>query len=293
MKTVKTESNVQTRDEMILKNLEMRISNNQFASKEELSQYLLSLKNRGIILQSVLTNEKIQELLDLFDKTNKKDEIPLDIQEYTSVGLEHQDLIISKQTDQVLKTLEGTSSFEAEFKQTQNEIIANKDDGLANADTVFKQMASHQKEELKLISVVEATYRDDINTEILNRIKFFITNRYINPYSFKVDVKNGVFYNIETNEVYEVRKNQNTNQYEIYKGSEMVYGEAEKQLEHDKDEEKQNYESKNNPPKTRKLVPQPTSHNNQAAFTKVGFLIINIITFTLLITMIILLNKQP
>lgn len=286
-------------DEIIIRSLEYQIRNNQFSSKEALMNHLIDLKNKGVS-QETLTNEKIQEFLNLYDSLNKKEEMPLDMQKHSSVGLENQDLIVSKETDQVLKTLEGTSSFADEFRQIQNEITASSPDGLANANAVFEHMANHQKEEITLISVIDAISRDDIDSEMLNKIRFFITNKYVNPYSFQVNIENGIFYNIETDEVYEVRINQNTNQYEIHRGNELVYGSNAKQsleeadepqLESDKDQEEMAYESRLHKPKVRARILEKPRYYDNAAFTNVSFLVINIITFALLITMILLLNK--
>ena len=87
----------------------------------------------------------------------------------------------------------------------------------------------------------------------------------------------------------------------------MVYGinkvEEEKETEKngdvpplisDTEEEKMDYEPTESisKPYTRVRKPLPPNrHYNSAAFTKIGFLLINIITFALLTSMIILLNK--
>lgn len=274
-----------TNSETIILRIENQIRNNHFNSKEQLSKYLVDLKNSGLY-QTELSNEKIEELLNLYDSLNKKSDILLNMKQYTGISLDNQDLIISKETDQVLKTLENSSTLDHEFKQTQNEITANSSNGLANANTVFKHMANHEKEEISLLSLEEAIKRNNIDMELLNKIKFFITSININPSVFRVDIESGIFYNIETDEVYEVRKNSISNQYEIYKGQELVYG----KLSQDDNKNLEN-NSRQYQPKVRKLIKPKSSSYNSAAFTKIGFLIINIITFTILILMIILLNK--
>jgi len=285
--------------QIILRSLEYQIKNNEFSSKENLMNHLIYLRNTGVSPE-ILTNDKIQEFLNLYDSLTQKEELPLDMQQHSGIELGNQNLIVSKKTDQVLKTLEGTSSFVEEFKQVGNEITAASTDGLVNADTVFEHMAEHQKEEVKLIPVIEAISRNDIGREMLSKIRFFITNKYVNPYSFQVNIENGIFYNIETGEVFEVRLNHDTNQYEIHKGNEVVYGSnkhetsnelQEPQLESDKLEEEMAYESRLNKPKVRVRKPEEQRYYNNAAFTKISFLVINIITFTLLIAMIVLLNK--
>lgn len=274
-----------TNSETIILRIENQIRNNYFNNKEQLIKYLVDLKNNELY-QTELSNELIEELLNLYDSLNKKSDIPLDIKQYTGINLDNQDLIISKETTQVLKTLENSSTLDHEFKQTQNEITANSSSGLANANTVFKHMSNHEKEEISLISLDDAITRNNINMEILNKIKFFVTHINMNLNVFKVDIESGIFYNIETNEVYEVRKNSITNQYEIYKGQELVYGKL-----YQDDNKNLEKDSRQYQPKVRKLIKPKSSTYNNAAFTKMGFLIINIITFTLLILMIIFLNK--
>ena len=122
--------------------------------------------------------------------------------------------------------------------------------------------------------------------ETLNKIKFFVTHINMNLNEFKVDIESGIFYNIEKNEVYEVMKNSISNQYEIYKGQELVYGKLSQDDNKNLEKDSRQYQ-----PKVRKLIKPKSSIYNNAAFTKIGFLIINIITFTLLILMIIFLNK--
>lgn len=279
----------------LISDLEYKVRNNQFKSKEELRQYIVNLRNQGS-MGDVLNNKKIDELLSLFDELNKTDEIPLDMNRYASVGLENKNLIVSKETDQILQTYGSKDDLSSEFKSVQNEIIANNPDGLTNADMVFAHMANYQKEEISLISLVDAVNKDNVNTEILSKIRFFITNSHINPYSYKVDVSEGIFYNIETNEVYEVRKNENTNQYEIYKGSELVYGSGLNQEENDmskeveRNEEEMVYEQNLDKPKVRTLK-KPMNNYNNAAFTKITFLVTNIVTFIAMLMMMYFLNK--
>ena len=158
---------------------------------------------------------------------------------------------------------------------------------------------------------------DNRKSSNINKIKFFITNSKINPYVFKVDIERGIFYNTETTDVLEIRKNPDTMQYEIFKGSEKTFGEKEEiteevQLEEEKTEERKEYESNEeeleneeeynklleneeekvlNKPKVRVLKKPDKPSMGNAAFTKVGFLVINILTFILFTAMIILLNK--
>lgn len=288
----------------LISNIQIQINNNVFKSKEDLYRYLLVLKQQGTNI--LLTEKDIEELLKLYDELHLQSEIPLSMENYSNKSINDRNFIVSESDDRILRTTGNSTDFIKEFKNTQNEIMAYKQDGTTNSQEVFNKIAETKKEELTLIPLYEAIRSQMIGQELLYKIKFFITRAQINPYAYKVDIETEIFYNGETNEVYEVRKNENTGEYEIYKGSELVYGSSESpaleeqnqelnndpQLEHDTNEEQMSYESRYNKPKVRRLVPtDPNQYSNRAAFTKVGFLIINIVTFALLMTMIFLLNK--
>lgn len=157
-------------------------------------------------------------------------------------------------------------------------------------------MEKNRKEELTLLSINEVLQRDDIDSEVLRKIRFFINNEYINPYSYKVDINTGLFYNQETKEMFEVRKNPQTGNYEIYKGSEVEYSKARETEEHSNESLEGNNDFEENKdkqqmlykPKVRRLK-KPTNLNN-AAFVKSSFIVIGICIFSIILA-IILINR--
>lgn len=261
--------------------LENQIKNNNFKSKEDLNRYIVNLKQRGFISSN--DNQKVENLLKLYDELNSHTNNPLNMEGYKNVSLENQELIVSTNNDRILKTDSNHGEIEKEFMQTQNEMTANRQE-LVNTNDVFEKIADTKKEEVTLLFISEVFNKDNIDLEILQKIKFFITNKYINPYNYKVDIQNGIFYNIETNEVLEVRKDSETNEYKIYRGSEIVYENESQVLE--KEEESKNYEKKNI--KVRRLVKEDNRTFNNAAFSKISFLILNIIIFIMSIYFIII-----
>ena len=215
------------------------------------------------------------------------------MQNYKGVSLENQNVVVNQKDDVILKTHNSNNELPKEFKNIQNEITANHQDGLANADMVFDYMRENLKEELNLISLSEAIKRENIDVEILNKIRFFISNQYVDPNLFKIDLNTGIFYNIEENSVFEVRKNEQTGNYEIYKGGEFVYGGVESSYEYsdektadnqviteDTNEKELAYKNKN--VKVRKLV-RPNDLNN-AAFAKSSLLFVIILFVTIILT---------
>lgn len=265
--------------------IETNIRNNNFKSKEDLYRYLLSLKNQNI--NYIITEDDIKEILNLYDELHIQVEVPLDMKNYTNKKLGEQNYIVAEQADRILKTNNDSTEFIHEFKNTQNEILAHSQDGNTNAQEVFNKIADTQKEEVKLITLNDAILAKDIDTELLHKIKFFITRSKVNPNAFRVDITSGIFFNRETNELYEVRKNENTNQYEIFSGGEIRYDntnnleESNESLKNDHEEELQYSESleKKNV-KVRKLVPMKNPNN--AAFTKFGLLFLNLVSFTII-----------
>lgn len=286
----------------LLSVLYQQIRNNNFKSKEELNNYIIYLKN-NLIPSEVLSNEKALELLNLYDSIHQNDNPKLDMRNYKASSLSNQNFIISTQTDTVLKTNSSNENLNKEFQKIQNEITSSQTQNeLANSDIVFAEMEKNRKEELTLLSINEVLQRDDIDSEVLRKIRFFINNEYINPYSYKVDINTGLFYNQETKEMFEVRKNPQTGNYEIYKGSEVEYSKARETEEHsneslegnndfeedqeinkDIDEKQMLYK-----PKARRLI-KPTNLNN-AAFVKSSFIVIGICIFSIILA-IILINR--
>lgn len=281
--------------------IESQIRNKEFKSKDELTLYLKNAINNGRINQT-----EIIKYLDLYDSIYINDQ-PLNMENYKGSTLDEQNFIISTETDQILKTNESAKEINKEFKELQNEMIADNKGDITTADDVFEKMVETKKEELNLIPLIEIFEMQNIEIEKLQKIKYFLNNQYINPYDYKIDLNSNIFYNVVTKEMFEVRKNEQTNEYEIYKGSEIVYKENEveeeqeqeieyksaeeyeQELEYQNEEEKQLYESRKNV-KKRVLVP-PRRNPNNYAFSKMSFIIINIITFITLITMMIFLNK--
>ena len=286
----------------LLSVLYQQIRNNNFKSKEELNNYIIYLKN-NLIPSEVLSNEKVLELLNLYDSIHQNDNPKLDMRNYKASSLSNQNFIISTQTDKVLKNNFSNGDLNKEFQKIQNEITSSQTHNeLANSDIVFAEMEKNRKEELTLLSINEVLQRDDIDSEVLRKIRFFINNEYINPYSYKVDINTGLFYNQETKEMFEVRKNPQTGNYEIYKGSEVEYSKARETEEHsneslegnndfeedqeinkDIDEKQMLYK-----PKVRRLI-KPTNLNN-AAFVKSSFIVIGICIFSIILA-IILINR--
>lgn len=264
------------------KYIENHIRNHSFKTKDELYKYLLELKKQQN--NYALTEQDFEEFFKLFDALHMTNEIPLDMENYTNKPLNGQNYIVSEQAHRVLKTEANSHDFINEFKTTQNQIYAHGQDGEANAEEVFNKMADTQKEETTLVALHEAVAQDKIEQELLHKIRFFITKMKENPHVYKINIQNGIFYNIETHEIYEVRKNENTNQYEIFVGGEVRYDNTnniennQETIKNEHDEEKLEDLNKENV-KVRRLVPQ---HNlNNAAFTRIGFLILNVISFTI------------
>lgn len=286
----------------VLLNLEQAAKTNRFASKEEFNKYVEGMKKNGMP-ESLLSEEKKKELLDTYDEFHKVDEIGLNMQDYKGINLNEQNYITNTQTDTILKTNGSKDELPQEFKSVQNEIsAANNSDSLANANAVYNHMQNNTKEEVQMISLYEIGSRSNISIEVLQKIRFFITNKYINPYAFNVDPETGLFYNKETNEMLEVVKNPETGKFEIKKGGEVVYKEDSQvqemnsesysndnqEKEKDTDEETMLYQKENH--KVRRLLP-PKDIPGQAAFAKTSFLIITSIFIALLISTIILIKK--
>lgn len=263
------------RDESVYLILEEQIKNNQFKSKEELIERINKLKEYGRIGGEEV-DKKIIKLLELYDSLNKNDEIQFDMRNYKSVMLEESNAIVSKNDDSVIKTNEIESNINDQFRDVQNEMVASSNDGMVNADMVYDHLSTFKSEKLSFIPLSEVLLRDDVDIEKLKRIKFFLNNKYIDHDNYKYDMVNGLFYNPDTDDVLEVRFNDNTLEYEIYRNNEKVYDNGD--YENSKIESRQNV-------KVRKLT------LDNSAFSKIGFLILNISTFIAVSLMLIFLYR--
>lgn len=153
----------------LLSVLYQQIRNNNFKSKEELNNYIIYLKN-NLIPSEILSNEKVLELLNLYDSIHQNDNPKLDMRNYKASSLSNQNFIISTQTDTVLKTNSSNEDLNKEFQKIQNEITSSQTQNeLANSDIVFAEMKKNRKEELTLLSINEILQRDDIDSEVLKK----------------------------------------------------------------------------------------------------------------------------
>ena len=291
-----TQSDMQTYYNSVILNLEEVAKTDRFKSKEDFNKYIEQMKQKGIP-KDILSEEKKKELLEAYDEYHKVEEAGLNMQNYTGTELDKQNYILNKKDDTMLKTDATKEELPDEFKDVQNDLAsANSQDDLANADEVYQAMRNNKKEEITLIPLFEMIERDNVDGVLLEKIKFFITSKYVNPYQFKISPETGLFYNTETDEVLEVRINKTTGKFEIVKGSQVLYTQETvskdsvqtETSEEVLDKEAPEQELKN--VKKRVLVP-PKEDHDQAAFVKSGILIIVGIFLALLIAMIILVLK--
>jgi len=270
----------------IIMDLENKIDNNFFKTKEELNKYLIMLKE-----QNIIDSENMIEFLNQYDNLTKEEPSSLDMTNYKNVELEEQNMLISTKTDEILQTETTNEEMLKEFKEMQNELIAANNNPQVTSEEVFNKLKETKKEEVELISLSEAIERENVDIELLNKIKFLISNKYINPYEYKVSLEESLFYNQETKEIIEVKKNESTNEYEIYKGGELQQGKEENmEIIKDTNKEEMTYENNLDRPKVRRLIKPNNIYNNQA-FVKGSFLIITIILSSIFAAGILLLTK--
>lgn len=205
--------------ESVIKEIENRIKSNSFKSKEELVNYLNSLRQNNQIDINLL-NETYMSLLKLYDDTMTASD-SLNISNYKDASLEDKNFIVSSNDGRVLESNSNTPLKE-EFESVQNEMAVNGENGIANADQVFNYMEKYKKTEASLMPLSNLNI-NIIDADMLEKIKFFISNNRNNIFDYKVDISRGLFINVNTNDIYEVRKNPETGQFEIFKGGSAMY----------------------------------------------------------------------
>lgn len=300
--------------ENILLDLKRKINNNFFKNKKELIEYIEKIRKNPEI-DANLFNSKILDLLNLYDDKSVS-ELSLDMGNYKDIKMQNGNYIVSSEDDKILKTNETHGNLSQEFKKVQNEIVANNEEGSVNADTVFNHMEKYQKESSTLMPLSNLNI-EIVDKEMLDKIRFFIKSGNVNVFEYQVDISNGVFLNINTNELFEVRRNSSTNRFEIFKGSEAQYNretiknndgsnvlvasdiarltdeelmeyQESKTLSFDKKQLiAEELEKRRNKPKTRVLRLDPLS-DNRAAFVKSSFLFI-VITISFITCALLLL----
>ena len=205
--------------ESVIKEIENRIKSNSFNSKEELVNYLNSLRQNNQIDINLL-NERYMSLLKLYDDTMTASD-SLNISNYKNASLEDKNFIVSSNDGRVLESNSNTPLKE-EFESVQNEMAVNGENGIANADQVFNYMEKYKKTEASLMPLSNLNI-NIIDADMLEKIKFFISNNRNNIFDYKVDISRGLFINVNTNDIYEVRKDPETGQFEIFKGGSAMY----------------------------------------------------------------------
>lgn len=300
--------------EMILLDLERKISNNYFKSKDELISYVEEIR-KNYQLDMNLFNSKLKELLSLYDKNNTN----IDMSNFKDVKLGDNTYIVSGEDYKVLKTDREQGELAEEFREVQNDMIVNdpaRQD--INADAIFDRMEKYQKESSTMMPLSNLNI-EIIDKDMLDKIRFFVQNGNVNIFEYQVDISNGIFFNVNTNELFEVRKNPNTLKYEIYKGGEVSYTNGSNDINNNSiinnissytDEELINFQQdakvslevkqtieeeletrkKLNRPKTRVLKLNPLD-NNRAAFIKSSFIIIMLFLSSIMCALLLLLLK--
>ena len=209
-------------------------------------------------------------------------DMPLKMENYKGVTSEGENLIIGKDEGRILTTESSPEQIPQEFKNYEYQIIAsNGKETPVEAPEIFAKMAERTNTERRIMSISEILVaRIDIDKEVWKKIKFFITNKNFDPRVYKVDPDRGLFYNIETSEILEVRKDETTDQYFIYRDGQKVY------------EEELSYEEKKKEQgKVKILRREPSNFNNSnAAFSKLNFLLLIIGMFTASIVFINILS---
>ena len=205
--------------ESVIKEIENRIKSNSFNSKEELVNYLNSLRQNNQIDINLL-NERYMSLLKLYDDTMTASD-SLNISNYKDASLEDKNFIVSSNDGRVLESNSNTPLKE-EFESVQNEMAVNGENGISNADQVFNYMEKYKKTEASLMPLSNLNI-NIIDADMLEKIKFFISNNRNNIFDYKVDISRGLFINVNTNDIYEVRKDPETGQFEIFKGGSAMY----------------------------------------------------------------------
>lgn len=165
-------------------------------------------------------SDGIKKILEEFDRSH---EAQINSSDYKQMQVDNTNYIVAKDgTVLEQNSTKNMGDLAQDFKNKQNEMFGAKtDDSLVNADQAFDVMKAEMEE-----SNFMPLNKVDVNKipqELIMKINFLIKNPGINYNDFQVDIKRGTFINTKNNELYDVRRDPQTNQFKLYKSQQAVY----------------------------------------------------------------------
>ncbi|MBQ3420523.1 MAG: hypothetical protein IJH34_02400 [Romboutsia sp.] len=183
------------------------------------SDVIKYIQDNNLIFDYQMYSARVKNLLEEFDKNH---EAQINSSDYKQMQVDNKNYIVSNEG----KVLEQDASknmgeLSQEFKSKQNEMVGAKTgDSLNNAKEVYGIMEK-EKLESKFIPLSKVDV-NNVPQELIMKVNFMIKNPNINYNDFQVDVERGTFINTKDNELYDVRRDVNTNQFQLFKANQAV-----------------------------------------------------------------------
>lgn len=183
------------------------------------SDVIKYIQDNNLIFDYQMYSARVKNLLEEFDKNH---EAQINSSDYKQMQVDNKNYIVSNEG----KVLEQDASknmgeLSQEFKSKQNEMVGSKsEDSLNNAKEVYGIMEK-EKLESKFIPLSKVDV-NNVPQELIMKVNFMIKNPNINYNDFQVDVERGTFINTKDNELYDVRRDVNTNQFQLFKANQAV-----------------------------------------------------------------------
>ena len=193
---------------------------NEIGKSINSAQVITYVQDNHLLFDYQVYSNGVKKILEEYDRTH---EAQINSSDYKQMQVDNTNYVVSKEGNALEQDAsKNMGDLAQDFKNKQNEMVGAKtDDSLVNADETFNIMKS-EMEESNFMPLTKVDV-SKVSQDLIMKINFLIKNANVNYNEFQVDIKRGIFMNTKENELYEVRKDPQTNQYKLYKGQQAVY----------------------------------------------------------------------
>lgn len=223
-------------DNTYVNKIKQEIMSGTFKTKDDLIAFLIKsrpiilndsffrqeLNNSFIKLNEETLNQMETVLLEFFDKRKNNDITNLNLDGVSSFTVDDKDYIKYKDSDDNIIILDDSMSnknFVDQFQERQNDLKDMTFDGNKNKEIIMQDMA-REKVSSQLTSSMDVNTRD-LTLEEKRQFASIMSWPNADDINFLVDLKNNLYINKDTGEVYFVNKNE-YGQLEVRKASEVT-----------------------------------------------------------------------
>ena len=179
-----------------------------------------SIKENNYSFDVKSYNDSLKKIIEEYDKAH---EPKINSSNYKQMSVDGKNYIISN--DGVVleqDKYKNMGQLANDFENKKNEMIGAKgENSLVNANEAFNIMKKEMEESNFIL--IDKVDRNKISSELVQKIEFVKNIVGVNYNDFRVDINRGIFINTKDNELYEVRYDNVSKQYRLYRGKQATY----------------------------------------------------------------------